>query len=400
MKRASFQNGSVVRKERKRGPDIWVFRYFDSEGKQKAQEIGTIEKYPTKAAALKSAKVKKLREEINDRVACIKVAGLCDRYEDEALPARHSTSGPYLSYLKRVRDDWGHIRVDELAKDVMGIEKWIDGLQTIPTEDRKNARGKFIKGRPARLVSKKTKTHMKWFLHRLFEYAIKWGNISMQRNPVLLVEVKGKNVRVRKQNLLTRDHWLKLIGDPDLAPHVRTMIYIAMLIGLRASEILGLRWEDINFDKMTIWIRRSHVGKHVDDTKTEESEAELPIHEDLATVLQEWREANHDDEGNDISINGWLFGNIITGRPFWRDSLQTDHLIPAGKKIGIPNLGWYDFRHTYRAMMRELEISLEEQRTLMRHEDIRTTLGYGGKASAEIGRAANAKVVEMLRKRA
>jgi hypothetical protein len=39
-------------------------------------------------------------------------------------------------------------------------------------------------------------------------------------------------------------------------------------------------------------------------------------------------------------------------------------------------------------------------RTLMRHEDIRTTLGYGGKSKAETGRAANARVVEMLRKRA
>ena len=51
-------------------------------------------------------------------------------------------------------------------------------------------------------------------------------------------------------------------------------------------------------------------------------------------------------------------------------------------------------------MMRELKISLEEQRTLMRHEDIRTTLGYGGKSKAETVRGANARVVEMLRRRA
>jgi integrase len=73
---------------------------------------------------------------------------------------------------------------------------------------------------------------------------------------------------------------------------------------------------------------------------------------------------------------------------------------PAGKKVGIPNLGWHDFRHTYRAMMRELKISLEEQRTLMRHGDIRTTLGYGGESKAETVRGPNARVVEMLRKQA
>jgi hypothetical protein len=41
-----------------------------------------------------------------------------------------------------------NIRVDAMAKDVMGVETWIDGLHTIPTEDRESARGKIIKGRP------------------------------------------------------------------------------------------------------------------------------------------------------------------------------------------------------------------------------------------------------------
>jgi hypothetical protein len=49
-------------------------------------------------------------------------------------------------------------------------------------------------------------------------------------------------------------------------------------------------------------------------------------------------------------------------------------------------------------MMREQKINLEEQRTLMRHLDIKTTLGYGGKTQAEVRRTANAKVVEMLRR--
>jgi hypothetical protein len=51
-------------------------------------------------------------------------------------------------------------------------------------------------------------------------------------------------------------------------------------------------------------------------------------------------------------------------------------------------------------MMRELEIPLEMQRTLMRHSDIKSTLGYGGKTPAEHGRKSNDKVVEMLRKKA
>jgi integrase len=343
-----------------------------------------------------------MREEINERVTCIKVSGLCDRYKADQMPERVSTSSAYRSYLKRFKTEWGDWRVDVLAKDVMAIENWINGYQTLGTPDRiipdrmakgKLVPGKTIKGIAPRPASKKTKQHMKAFVHRLLEMAIKWGYLTMQRNPIQLVEIKGKAKRVRMMNLITREQWIKLIEDPELSAHVRVMIFIAMLLGLRASEILGLRWEDIDFTKDDLNIRRSPVGKVVDDTKTPESEQELSMHDDLRLVLEAWREEQK-------PINGWLFGNITTGRPFWRDSLQADHLRPAGNRAGIDNLGWHDFRHTYRAMMRELNISLEEQKTLMRHADIKTTLGYGGKTPAEHGRAANAKVVEMLRKRA
>jgi hypothetical protein len=150
-------------------------------GIQRSKRIGTVDKFPTRAAAEKKAT--KLREEINDRIACIKISGLCDRYAKEAMPARMSTSGPYRSYLKRIKDDWGHIRVDVMAKDIMGVETWIDVLHTIPTEDRESARGKIIKGRPARPVSRKTKFHMKWFVNRLFECAIKWDTYQCSATP-------------------------------------------------------------------------------------------------------------------------------------------------------------------------------------------------------------------------
>ncbi|MEO8736231.1 MAG: tyrosine-type recombinase/integrase [Edaphobacter sp.] len=126
------------------------------------------------------------------------------------------------------------------------------------------------------------------------------GYLTMQRNPIELVEVKGKARRVRMMNLITREQWIKLIEDPELCAHVRVMIFIAMLLRLRASEILGLRWDDIDFAREDLNIRRSHVGKVVDDTKTPESEQEVGMHDDLRRVLEAWREEQE-------PVNGWLF---------------------------------------------------------------------------------------------
>lgn len=312
----------------------------------------------------------------------------------------------YKSFSRRVRADLGDWRVEDLAGDILALEDWVNGLHTLGTPDRviadRMAKGKLIPGRtipgqPPRPASKKTKLHVKAFVHLLFEYAMKWKLVRLQRNPATLVKVKGRRKRVRKPNIITRDQWIALITQTDLASHVRTMLFIAMLLGLRASEILGLRWEDFDMDRRIMRIQRSHVGKYTGDTKTEGSEEELPIRDDLLEVLEAWK-AEQTIDGVHTPVNGWLFGNLITGRPFWRGTLQQDHLIPAGKKIGIPNLGWHDFRHTYRAMMDEEKLTLEEQRVLMRHEDIRTTLGYGGKSKAETVRGANARVVEILRK--
>lgn len=405
MKRASYQNGSVIRKPRSIGPDVWVFRYME-DGVHKSKILGTVQKLRTKSAARKEAD--KLLLQINERIAGVRVSGLCDRFEKEILEpkeeVRNDTAGTYKSFLKRVRAHWGDWRVDDMARDVMAVEDWINALKTIPTEDRLSARGEAIKARPARPLSKKSKLHVKAFVHLLFEHAMKWSLLNMQRNPIQLLKVKGKRHRSRPLILLTGDQFRALIADSELCQHVRVMIQVVMLLGLRASELLGLRWEDIDFKAGIITIRRSVVGKDTDDTKTLESEAELPMHEDLATVLTAWRDEQkagvEDWTPETDPFNGWVFGNVLTGRPFWRGTLQQDHLIPAGERTGIANLGWHAFRHTYRAMLREIDIPLEMQQSLMRHADISTTLSYGGKTPPSESRKFNAQVVEMMRKRA
>lgn len=389
MKRISYQNGSVVRTERASGPDVWVFRYRE-DGKQKAVRIGTVQKYPNKASAEK--KVSDLRKGINDRQECITFSGLCERYIVEGLPDRKSTSKSYHSQLKRIRTDWNSVRLDIMAKDIMAMEQWINNLKTLPTSDR-TVRGVFIKGRPARDLSKKSKAHFKALIHRLFECAIRWRHLDMQRNPMGLVEVRGTKKRVRPLVLVSLQQYWSILADPALSEHVRVMVQIAMCLGLRASEILGLRWEDFNFETLTVNVCRAVVGKDEDDVKTFESAQELPMHEVLAAVIKGWRQAQSD-------VNGWLFGNVLTGRPFWRDSLQVDHLKPAGKKVGIASLGWHAFRHTYRSILRDLKLPLELQQSLMRHADIQTTIDYGGKTPMEHKRTGNAQVIDILRRAA
>ncbi len=53
---------------------------------------------------------------------------------------------------------------------------------------------------------------------------------------------------------------------------------------------------------------------------------------DLVDVLREWREA-------ELPVNGWLFGNIDTGKPYHADTMRQRHLNKAAAKIGPPEVG-------------------------------------------------------------
>jgi hypothetical protein len=56
------------------------------------------------------------------------------------------------------------------------------------------------------------------------------------------------------------------------------MVLLAACVGLRRSEIFGLRWSDFNWLLREVFIQRSHVEGYEDETKTESSNAKLPLH--------------------------------------------------------------------------------------------------------------------------
>jgi integrase len=373
--RQTFQHGWIVRKPRSKGPDVWVLRWREGDA-DKSRTLGTTQQLRTRAEAQRAAS--KFTADINNSVEIATFGQLARRYLQEAIPERQSTAGPMRSMLNaRILPEWEDARIIDMAKDPMAVEQWIKGLQTKPKK----------KGEKARDLAPKSKLHTRAVMHRLFEYAMRWRYLDCQRNPMALIELKGTSRRVRPIYLLDAQQYYAIL--PQLAPHVRLMAILAMNTGMRISEILGLKWMDIDFEQATLTIERSVVGKHEDETKTVASASVLPLHEILIRELRVW-------QGKEKSVNGWLFGNMDTGRPYHADSLRQDHLGPAGKEAGIPNLGWHSFRHTYRARLGSSGAAPEVQQKLMRHSSIEMTMKYGQNQMLDSIRPANAKLVEEL----
>ena len=377
--RQTYQQGCIQRKKRERGPDVWILRYREN-GMLKSHTIGTVLQFRTKAEAQRSLRT--VRADINNNVEVATFGQLCDRYLKEGLPERHATASAMRSMIKyRIRPYWYQERVSDMAQNPMAVEQWIKSLMTTP-------RKKDEKPRP---LAPKSKGHTKAVFHRLFECAMRWRYLEIQRNPMSLIELHGTSRRTRKIVLVTTEQYQKLL--PLLPKHCRVMVTLAMCLGLRISEILGLRWEDVDLEAGSLQVRRSVVNSHVEETKTEASEDELPLHPELVSVLRGWRDA-------ELPVKGWLFGNIDTGKPYHADTMRQRHLNRAAAQIGLPKLGWHAFRHTYRAKLAELGLPLEVQQKLMRHSSIDMTTKYGRNSMLNVTRPANAQIVEIVMKNA
>ncbi len=373
FKRTRYQFGCLYLKKRAKGPHVWVlrFRQPQTEGKKThcSVQVGSIERYPTESLAWKAAE--SLRLSINSGQLVHPEAtfgALVDRYVREELPERFSTRVSYLSCLNcHLKPRWETWPIENIAKNPFVVEQWLGELT----------------------FARKTKSHLKALMHRLFEYAMKWRLLDVQRNPMDLVEVKGGSKRRKKPRVLTVEEFYALL---DLLPNpYRVMVIVAQCLGLRVSEILALQWQDIHFEQLTVVVSRGVVHGRVDEVKTEYSEDLLPLHPDFAGILLDWKALCPD------STEGWIFPNPDTLKPYHASPIQQDYIRKAGRDLGLGNVGWHTFRHTYRSWLDATGAPMGVQQKLMRHAQIATTMNVYGDALLQSKREANNKVVELLR---
>jgi integrase len=167
------------------------------------------------------------------------------------------------------------------------------------------------------------------------------------------------------------------------------MALVGMCLGLRVSEILGLKWTDFDFDQNTVLVHRAWVVGEIGDVKTRYSRKQIPLDQSLVASLLSYRAK--------YGCCEWLFANPDTKKPWWAHHIQQEKIAPAGVKAGLGHgIGWHTFRHTYSSMLRHLGVDLKVQQELLRHADIRTTMNTYTQAMPTALREANSRVARMV----
>jgi integrase len=174
-----------------------------------------------------------------------------------------------------------------------------------------------------------------------------------------------------------------------LAEPFHTMALLSVCFGLRISECLALRWQDIDLLNATLSIERRIVAQHVDATKTVDSQRKMSVDSAMLDVLKLWKQRSQFAKPSD-----WIFASPTSlGRLPWSYAQVWDYYSQASRDAGIGHVSTHVLRQTYRSWLDAAGTPITVQQKLMRHADIRTTLNiYGDVVTDEMSRA-HSKVV-------
>jgi len=142
----------------------------------------------------------------------------------------------------------------------------------------------------------------------------------------------------------------------------RPILLTAIFTGLRASELRGLRWEDIDFDKRELHVRQradrySVIGK----PKSESGERTVPLTPNVVNMLREWKLACPKSDLGLVFPTG-------AGNPEAHSNIVHRGLAPTLIKAGVvasdgraKYTGLHAFRHFYASwcINRRSDVGLE-----------------------------------------
>ena len=157
-----------------------------------------------------------------------------------------------------------------------------------------------------------------------------------------------------------------------LGPPLRVLILAAALTGLRQSELLGLRWRDVDWTAQRIRVRNAFVrGEHSAEGKSDLStRRSVPMASRLARELDRWSTRTPFNSDEDL-----VFAHPQTGRPIDRTKV-TRRFQDACRSAGVRVISFHDLRHTFATRLAANGEPLRTIQEYLGHADAKTTQIY------------------------
>ena len=214
-------------------------------------------------------------------------------------------------------------------------------------------------------------------LVKMFSLADAWGWRPSGKNPCQFV--RRYKVEKHHERFLTPDELYRLGQALDTAPaerlasvHAAAAIRLLVLTGCRRNEILGLRWEDVDFESGEMRFQDSKTGARV-----------VPLPPPAAKVLEGIAR---------VPGNPWVFPGRKNGS---RQRNIQDSWSRVRERAGLNGVRLHDLRHSYASRALALGESLSMIGELLGHRKVQTTARYAHLARDSV-RESTARVAESI----
>ena len=228
--------------------------------------------------------------------------------------------------------------------------------------------------------------HVHTILSPALTQAVKEGIITT--NPAYNTtrpSIKKANVNVftvEQQELLVASLFNDTMG---------VLIKLALATGGRIGELLGLKWEDVDFEKLEITFKQGIVNEYdfddenhtskfkkvtLNDLKTDSSERTIPITKATANMLREYK-LNQRSYLKQVPANITIIPEMVflneAGNYLDNASVRKRYKTIL-KNLGIPYIKFHALRHTFATRVLEANIHPKIAQTLLGHSEMRTTM--------------------------
>ena len=289
----------------------------------------------------------------------------------------------YKGMIRRYIDPLiGHLQVQEM--NALAVQIWVNKLKVSPSS-----------GEP---LTAGTIKHTYHVLRGAMDKAVQAGLIH--RSPCAGIQLpKGE----KKKPVIYDETQIQQLLDFARGTEMELIIDLELCMGMRRGELLGLQWQDVNWEKNQIHIIRSRVavdGKSVvKQPKTESGTRTLDVPEILMKKLKSYKVKCMEQK---IRVGRRLVEEdfIIVhpdGKPIYPEYVS-QMFTKLQKRANLPKCRFHDLRHLCASIMVKQGVEVKVAQERLGHKDITTTMNIYAHVLPGSAREAAEKIGQLVYK--
>lgn len=216
-------------------------------------------------------------------------------------------------------------------------------------------------------LKKPTIDQRKTFLGEILDAACEDGIIK--KNPAKSRRLTNPGKESDGISSMLRDDYRRLLEKLSTMEDARIQLMLSLMAytGLRREEVLGLMWEDIDFETGFLHVQRAVIIPNAEpiikSPKTKKSNRHVPMSDALIEILR----VHHQPAGFVITDHEGKLFTKSRYKKFWSDLKEY---------VGIPDLDARQLRHTYATMTHAAGVEIRTVGACMGHTKTATTDRY------------------------